>query len=238
MRLLVLLAFVAVSSILVPAYADGLPSWVKQIAIHWGNGDTTDAEFSAAIEYLLKKGIINLDPGILPTFHDGTGGLPYGLSTVLFTSESGGLCSGAITGINIDPSRGPARYGLEIDVRSNMPSDTCRIANHVQGIEGTVAMGIGAILLDHANYEEKTLLYSQWYPREDSPGLWILESDPESRIKAGPYDHTWDEIDSLTVIYYDYDGVFADEAGTIFFENIRRHSVTLDLEESDITLVP
>ncbi|MCH9657220.1 hypothetical protein K0U27_00760 [archaeon] len=35
-----------------------IPSWVKEIAIAWGNGDITDEEFRNAIQYLIKIGII------------------------------------------------------------------------------------------------------------------------------------------------------------------------------------
>jgi len=37
-----------------------IPSWVKEIAIAWGNGQITDEEFRNAIQYLISVGILQV----------------------------------------------------------------------------------------------------------------------------------------------------------------------------------
>ena len=62
--LLPIAVFLCVSITFVPAnsYADSdqlaIPSWIKQIAVFWGNGEISDVEFITALQYLVKTGIL------------------------------------------------------------------------------------------------------------------------------------------------------------------------------------
>ena len=37
-----------------------IPSWIKQIAVFWGNGQINDAEFITALQYLIQVGILTV----------------------------------------------------------------------------------------------------------------------------------------------------------------------------------
>ena len=39
-----------------------MPGWIKTAAGHWVDGATTDAEFAAAIGFLVSRGVIDVPP--------------------------------------------------------------------------------------------------------------------------------------------------------------------------------
>ena len=45
------------------AQPDSIPSWIKNVAGFWADGQTTDADFVNAIEYLINDGIIEVSSG-------------------------------------------------------------------------------------------------------------------------------------------------------------------------------
>ena len=64
-RLLPVAVFVCMSIVLIPVnvYAEEqstIPSWIKQIAVFWGNGQINDAEFITALQYLIQVGILTV----------------------------------------------------------------------------------------------------------------------------------------------------------------------------------
>ena len=63
-KLLPVAVFVCMSVMLIPinVYAEEqtIPSWIKQIAVFWGNGQISDAEFITALQYLIQVGILTV----------------------------------------------------------------------------------------------------------------------------------------------------------------------------------
>ena len=64
-RLLSAAVFVCMSIVLIPAdvYSEEqntIPSWIKQTAVFWGNGQISDAEFITALQYLIQVGILTV----------------------------------------------------------------------------------------------------------------------------------------------------------------------------------
>ena len=63
-RLLPVAVFLCMSVMLIPinVYAEEqtIPSWIKQIAVFWGNGQISDAEFITALQYLIQVGILTV----------------------------------------------------------------------------------------------------------------------------------------------------------------------------------
>ena len=63
-KLLPVAVFVCMSIVLIPVnvYAEEqtIPSWIKQIAVFWGNGQISDAEFITALQYLIQVGILTV----------------------------------------------------------------------------------------------------------------------------------------------------------------------------------
>ena len=61
-KLLPITVFLCMLVMLIPTgiYAEEstIPSWVKQTAIFWGNGQISDAEFITALQYLIQVGIL------------------------------------------------------------------------------------------------------------------------------------------------------------------------------------
>ena len=63
-RLLPVAIFLCMSVMLISTnvYAEEstIPSWIKQTAIFWGNGQISDAEFITALQYLIQVGILTV----------------------------------------------------------------------------------------------------------------------------------------------------------------------------------
>ena len=61
-KLLPITVFICMSVMLIPinVYAEEstIPSWIKQTAVFWGNGQISDAEFITALQYLIQVGIL------------------------------------------------------------------------------------------------------------------------------------------------------------------------------------
>ena len=47
-----------ISSVGIYAEGSGIPQWVKNNACWWSQGQISDADFAAGIEYLVRAGII------------------------------------------------------------------------------------------------------------------------------------------------------------------------------------
>ena len=73
-----------------PAAAATVPSWIKQTAGFWVDGHTGDAEFVAAIEFLISRGVIDVGPQGTPP---GSGG-----SVPSWIKQTAGFWVGGHTG--------------------------------------------------------------------------------------------------------------------------------------------
>ena len=67
----VLIAILAGSAGLAHAQSnDEMPSWVRDLAVAWGEGTISDAEFIAGIEFLIDNGVIKVSEGSNQTPED------------------------------------------------------------------------------------------------------------------------------------------------------------------------
>ena len=60
LAVIALVGIALVTTLSVPAQAENasIPSWIKQVATLWGSGQISDAEFIAALQYLVQVGIL------------------------------------------------------------------------------------------------------------------------------------------------------------------------------------
>ncbi|RNJ76361.1 MAG: hypothetical protein EB829_00975 [Nitrosopumilus sp. H8] len=213
------------------------PGWVRTIAKFWSEGGISDSEFVRAIEYLINNGFITLHstiPGpIMESDVSMPAGsepipLPYKIDSDLIMSERSGTCSMTIDGLRIDRDSNN-RYSLEATMTSNIPGDTCRLLTHLDRLEEGADTALAAVLLHHSNHAELTTLYRLWEPHSDDLGTWTFSTIPaRSDGLIREYDSSWDDIESIELLFYEIRYVTVDHAETTFFGNANRHSEYLE----------